>query len=98
MAAAGPLDQLLAFHRALGEVEDAAHILLEGAANLLEFIAVDERANAFVREDLGEQPFLDGAVDDMDPRHASLARGSGVNGLGEHVGMHVRLLKREHGF
>src|ERR1017187_8714362 len=53
---AGALDQLLAFDGALGEVEDAADILLERAANLLEFVAVDERADAFVGEDLGEQP------------------------------------------
>ena len=39
---AGAPDQFLAFHGALGEVEDAADILLERAADLLEFIAVDE--------------------------------------------------------
>ena len=82
---AGALDQFLAFDGALGEVEDAADILLERAADLLEFVAVDERADAFVGEDLGEQPLLDGAVDDMDARHAGLAGGGGVDGLGEHV-------------
>src|ERR1039458_9105940 len=95
---AGALDQLLAFHGALGEVEDAAAILLERAANLLEFVAVDERADAFVGEDLGEQPFLNGAIDDVNARHASLAGGRGVDGLGEHVRLHVVLLQREHRF
>ena len=56
---AGALDQFFGFHRALGEVENAADILLEGAANLLEFVVVDERADTFVGEDLSEQALLD---------------------------------------
>ena len=36
---AGALDQFLAFHGALGEVEDAADVLLQRAADLLVFVA-----------------------------------------------------------
>src|ERR1017187_5468172 len=67
---AGALDQFLAFDGALGEVDNAADILFECAANLLEFVAVHQGADTFVGEDLREQPFLDGAVDDMDAGHA----------------------------
>ncbi len=82
----GALDQFLAFHGAAGQVEDAADVLFQGAADLLELVAVDERADALVGEDFGQQAFRQGAVDDVDARHPGFAGGGGVNGLGKQVG------------
>ena len=56
---AGALDQFLGFDGALGEVEDAADVLLHGAADLLVLVGVDQGADAFVGEHLGEQALVD---------------------------------------
>ena len=72
----------------------AAHVAAAGAADLLVLVGVDEGADAFVGEDLGQQPLVDVAVDDVDARHAGLAGGGRVAGLRELAGVHRPLLER----
>jgi hypothetical protein len=64
----GALDQLL----------DRPHVAASRAADLLVVVGVDQRADALVREDLGEQPVVHAAVDHVHARHAGLAGGHGV--------------------
>ena len=78
-----PLQQLVRFDAVLDQVEDRPHVLLLGLADRLVLVGVDQRADALVREDLGEQPLRLVAVDDVDARDAVLRRPDRVLQLGD---------------
>jgi len=77
-----PIAHRLGMGKLRGELEDLADVLLQCAANLLVFVGVNKRADAFVGENLGEQTFVNPAVDNVDALDASLARGRSVDGFG----------------
>ncbi len=77
------LDQFLRFDRFFRQQLNRPHVLFHRAADLLVFVGVNQRADAFVGKHLGEQALVHAAVDDVDARHAGLAGGDGVEGLGK---------------
>jgi hypothetical protein len=85
-------------------VSIAPCVLLHRAADLLKLVRVNQRANALVREHLGQQALIHAAVDEMHARHARPARGGGELRLGKHLRREVGLafgqqllqLAREH--
>src|SRR5579859_1266769 len=73
--------QFIPLHRRLNELVNAPRVPLPRSSNLPVFVRVYECSNAFVGEDLGEKPFIDTAVDDVNARNASPAGNDGVPGL-----------------
>ncbi len=65
---------------------------------MLVIVRVNQRADAFVGKYLGQQPFIHAAVDDVDARHAGLARGDGMKRLGNLFRRDVVFLQRDDGF
>ncbi len=80
------LHEFIGFNGLFGEQLDRAHVLFLGGADLLVFVGVNERADAVVGKNLGEQAFVHLAVDDVDARHAGFAGGGGVLRLGQDFG------------
>ena len=78
-----PLQQFVGLDAALDQAADGPDVLLLGLADRLVLVGVDQRADALVGEDLGEQALLHGAVDDVDARHAGPRRLDRVLQLGD---------------
>ena len=72
---AGAAQQLIVFYSGLNQGMDRPRILLLSAADRLVFVGMDQRADPFVGEDLGQQAFLDAAVNDVHARH-TVVRGT----------------------
>src|SRR6185437_12358994 len=94
-ARARTLDEFLRLHGLLGQHLNRANILLFGRTNLLVFVGVDERADAFVGKNLGEQTFIDASVDDVNPLDSLLAGGGGVQRFGQDFRGKEALVLRE---
>ena len=90
--------QFLGLDRLLRQQLDRPNVLFHRAADLLVFVGVNQRADAFVGKHLRQQTFVHLAVDDVDARNAGLARGDGVQRLGKQFRRDVVFLQREHGF
>lgn len=78
-----------------GEQEQLADVLFEGAADLFVFVGVDEGADAFVGEHLGEEGFVLAAVDEVDAGDAGAAGLGGELGLGQQFGGEIVALPGE---
>lgn len=92
---AGTFDQFGVIDGFAGEEEQLADVFFEGASDLFVFVGVDEGADAFVGEDLGEQGFVLTAVDDVDAVDAGAAGLGGELGFGEELGGEVASLAGE---
>lgn len=92
---AGAFDEFRAVDGFAGEQEELADVLFEGAADLFVFVGVDEGADAFVGEDLGEQGFVLTAVDEVDAGDAGAAGLGGELGLGQQFGGEIVALPGE---
>ena len=86
----GALHQLVGLDGLLGQQLNGPHVLLLGGPDLLVLVRVNQRADAVVGEHLGQQAFVQRAVDDVDARHAGVAGGGGVLRLGEHLRRETR--------
>jgi len=93
----GTFDEFSGGHGGLGEVEEGADVLFEGAPDLGVFVGVDEGSDAFVGEDFGEETFIDATVDDVDAGNAVFAGEHGMAGLGQGFGSEFGLVLFEEG-
>ena len=63
--------------------------------DLLVFVGINQRADAFVGKHFRQQRLIHPAVDDVDPRHAGLAGGGGVVRLGKNFGRETAFVVRQ---
>jgi hypothetical protein len=89
---AGAFDEFVGFDALSGEHLDGAHVLFLGRADLLIFVGVDERADAFVGKDFGQQAFIHLAVDDVNALDARETGGGGVLRFGKRRGRELTLV------
>jgi hypothetical protein len=82
---AGAFDDFGAVDGFAGEDQQLADVFFEGAADLLVFVGIDEGADAFVGEHLGEQGFVLATIDDVDAGYAGATGLGGVLGFGQEV-------------
>src|SRR5262249_40154108 len=80
------LEQFVRLDAALDQGEDRPNVFLLRLADRLIFVGVDERTDAFVGEDFGEQAFGHGSVDHVDPRDAGAGRLNRVLQFGDRLG------------
>ena len=75
--------QFLLGHRSTGHRKKGCHILFLCRSDLLVFVGIDERANPFVGEDLGQKTLIDAPVDNVGSGNMPATGFCGMQGLGD---------------